>query len=309
MPCYQPLEGWVSRYPGKNGGFGIVFKKENSFGVSMQVPCGQCIGCRIKRSRDWAIRCTHEAQYQAEKGKPSCFITLTYNPDNLPAYGSLVKPDYQKFMKRLRKKFPDEKISYYMCGEYGHKLGRPHYHACLFGFCFTDLQLWKLSGKEKLYRSPTLEKLWTKGYSSVGAFTWNTAAYVARYVLKKRWGESAHQHYMTCDEYTGELNSIEPEYTAMSTKPAIGKKWFEKYGGDVFPHDHVIHKGRRDTPPRYYEILYERDDPAGHEKIKKNRRKKAIAAREDNTPQRLDERAEVQKIRAKRLVRVYEENQ
>ena len=151
------------------------------------VPCGQCIGCRLERSRQWAIRCVHEASLHTD----NCFITLTYSPDCLPSDGSLNHDDFQKFFKRLRKHIAPKKIRYYMCGEYGEdlqqpsKLGRPHFHACLFGLDFDDKQLYIVRDDVKLYTSATLEKIWGKGFVTIGDVTFESAAYVARYIAKK----------------------------------------------------------------------------------------------------------------------------
>ena len=114
----------------------------------------------------------------------NCFITLTYSNQHIPADGSLDVRVFQKFMKRLRKRFGDG-IRFYHCGEYGSLLGRPHYHACLFNFDFPDKYLWKENNGQKLYRSPSLEELWPYGYSSIGTVTFESAAYVARYILKR----------------------------------------------------------------------------------------------------------------------------
>ena len=75
-----------------------------------------------------------------------------------------------------------------MCGEYGDKLGRPHYHAIIFGVTFVDKKLWSIRRGNNLYRSATLEKLWPYGFSSIGTVNFETAAYVARYVTKKITG-------------------------------------------------------------------------------------------------------------------------
>ena len=77
MPCYSPLQGFRSKSPGSAGGFGIVFDRSLSLGQTMSVPCGQCIGCRLDRSKSWAIRCVHEASLH----DVNCFITLTYSPE------------------------------------------------------------------------------------------------------------------------------------------------------------------------------------------------------------------------------------
>ena len=94
MACFHPLTAW--RGPDKK----IVFDRNKSFGIKLQLPCGQCRGCRLEKSRQWAIRCVHEAKMHEQ----NCFITLTYAPEHLPKNESLELRDFQLFMKRLRKK-------------------------------------------------------------------------------------------------------------------------------------------------------------------------------------------------------------
>ena len=130
MTCYHPLECW--RVDGQSK-LAFVKPREALIREKLEVPCGQCIGCRLERSRQWAVRCIHEAQLH----KDNCFITLTYNDEHLPSPPSLSVRDFQLFMKRLRKRF-GKGIRFFHCGEYGEKYGRPHYHACLFGFDFPD---------------------------------------------------------------------------------------------------------------------------------------------------------------------------
>lgn len=257
--------------------------------MPVEVPCGQCIGCRLERSRQWAIRCVHEAQLHSE----NCFITLTYNNDHLPADGSLDVTHWQKFMKRLRKKYGDG-IRFFHCGEYGHQLGRPHYHACIFGFDFPDKVLWKQSPSgERLYRSASLESLWPFGYSSVGTLTFESAAYVARYIMKKHLGQGADDHY----------GGKKPEYTTMSRRPGIAAGWFEKFKGDVYPSDEVILRGKAMKPPKYYDGLYEVLDPDAFEKMKVKRKKSAKIRSADSTRDRLRVREKVKQSQIQKLVR------
>lgn len=168
----------------------IVFYDIDHIGkaFSLSLPCGQCIGCRLEYSRQWAIRCMHESTLHDQ----SCFITLTYSDDNLPEHGTLILRDFQLFMKRLRFEFSNVKIRFYHCGEYGEKFGRPHYHALLFGIDFeADRTLYSQSKQgSKLYVSDTLNKLWNKGFATIGNITFESAAYVARYVVKKsQWSK------------------------------------------------------------------------------------------------------------------------
>lgn len=210
MPCYSPLDAWRPfnsdrKLEKGTGSKKLVFVSSSRCAQvkpDLKVPCGQCVGCRLERSRQWAVRCVHESKLHAE----NCFITLTYdskkappldveNDQKLPSDISLYYRDFQLFMKRLRKRFPEKKIRFYMCGEYGENFGRPHFHACIFGHNFDDLVHWQTRNKVPLYRSKTLEELWPYGYSSVGTVTFESAAYVARYIMKKVTGEAAELHY------------------------------------------------------------------------------------------------------------------
>lgn len=246
----------------------------------------------------------------------NCFITLTYAPEHLPSDLSLHKAHYQEFMKRLRYHIQPKKVRYYMCGEYGDQNERPHYHACLFGHDFEDKQLWRDSRGVKLYISDELTKLWPYGFSTIGDVTFESAAYVARYIMKKVTGKKAEQldedtglrPYELYDTVTGEITDRLPEYTNMSLKPGIGANWYESFATDVYPSDFVVINGRRMRPPKFYDKLLERDleDPdrvalyatqiqQSHETyfndLKLRRMRGASKHADNNTRERLDERA------------------
>lgn len=317
MPCYSPLVAYKSKYVNESGKRSLVFNIKHALDdEKQQVPCGQCIGCRLERSRQWAIRCTHEASLYER----SCFITLTYNDANLPSDGSLKKDHFQKFMKRFRKRFQgyqeieyyDSKsqlqrkrpIRYYMCGEYGDLYSRPHYHACIFNFDFPDKVFWKKRLDSRLYVSKALEELWPYGYSVVGDVTFQSAAYVARYIMKKVNGSKALHHYSDIDYSTGEVvNERIPEYNDMSRRPGIGRLWFDRFKDDVFPHDYVVLNGRKMKPPKYYDSLLEKEDGFLFDEIKDDRYYKALKHIDNNSYQRLDVREAVQEARLKLLIR------
>lgn len=278
MACFHPLSAWQAR-----AGAQPVFKRMPRW-KELRLPCGQCIGCRLERSRQWAVRCVHESSLWSENR----FITLTYDDDNLPADGSLEYEHFQKFMKRLRKQFKgvdevegDRPLRFYMCGEYGDLNQRPHYHALLFNHRFPDevVHSRTLAGSI-VYRSASLERLWPFGFSSIGEVNFESAAYVARYCMKKITGEDAEAHY----------GGRSPEFTRMSLKPGIGGGWFEKWKGDVFPHDYVVSRGREVSVPRYYDRLLEKEDSDLLLDIKAKREAKALECAPDNTPERLRSR-------------------
>lgn len=282
MACFKPLKAWRGRKPTPGGKLAIVWKKEDGCGIEVDLPCGQCIGCRLQRSRDWAVRCVHEASLHQE----NCFITCTYRPESVPDDGGLRKEHFQKFMKRLRKAIAPREVRYFHCGEYGERLSRPHYHACLFGYDFPDKKPFKEVTGGTLYVSEMLDSIWGLGFCSVGAVTFESAAYVARYVMGKVVGDAAAHHYMTMNEETGELYPVIPEYVTMSRRPGIASAWFERWGGEVYPNDEVIMNGHAVRPPRFYDKLFE----AAHgdiKEVKDGRLAAVLKHAENNTPQRL----------------------
>lgn len=285
MACYHPLEAFYSKDLNRSGKRSIVFNPRQALqpDVILNLPCGQCIGCRLERSRQWAIRCMHESKMHRD----NCFITLTYDEKNLPTDGSLHKEDYQNFLKRLRKELHPQKVRYYMCGEYGDQTSRPHFHACLFGYRPEDLTLYKTSNGNRLYNSKLLQKIWSHGHVVIGELTFESAAYVARYVMKKITGKNAHEHYDTINEKTGEVTTRIPEYNQPSLKPAIGRTYLEKYKGYILDHDGVIVNGKKVKPPKYYDKLLSKDSPIQHENNLERRVTTGKKNASDNTPERL----------------------
>lgn len=213
------------------------------------IACGHCIGCRLERSRRWAIRCLHESQMHDF----SSFVTLTYDDNHVPR--SLEYAHFQRFIDRLRKRLKIG-VRYYMSGEYGDRTGRPHFHACLFGVHFSDRLYYRKSpAGSRLYKSAFLDDVWGMGLCSIGEVTFESAAYAARYICKKVTGDDADKHYTRVDPATGEVYRVEPEFCHMSLKPGIGATWFEKYKSEVFPNDYVVIGGVKCKPPKYYKDL------------------------------------------------------
>lgn len=266
----------------------------------VQVPCGQCIGCRLDKARDWAIRCMHEAQLSLN----NCFVTLTYETaprecgcSKAGIHGAgldTLRPvDFQLFMKRLRKARYDSWLKvrtpgelfigprYLQAGEYG-DLGRPHHHALIFGTTFPDMTPWEKRGVHTLFRSSELESLWPHGFSSVGELTYESASYVARYTLKKLTGQ-----------LSGQAVGRHPEFSTMSLKPGIGAAWFYRFGAEAYPSDEVtLRGGSKMKPPRYYDRLLERSKPRRHVFIKGRRQLAAEANPIDSARQRARETIE-----------------
>jgi hypothetical protein len=320
MACYHPLTAYLSGHQtnssqkgvstpfsdGKKGGKSfrrVSFKETDEHDRQISLPCGQCIGCRLERSRQWAMRCMHEAQLHEN----NCFITLTYDDKHYPENGSLIKNDFQKFIKKLRQHIwrkHSAKLRYYMAGEYGTNFGRPHFHACIFGYDFHDKKLLqRTSSGSVIYRSQELEELWTSGYSSIGDVTFESAAYVARYIMQKQTGKVDPNHYTYCDLQTGELIKLEPEYNTMSLKPGIGTGWYKKYKNDVYPHDFVEMRGKKLKPPKYYDQLYAKENPYEYDQILYTREKQAKLRPEEHSYERLLVKETVTKAKLQKLKR------
>lgn len=293
MPCYKPLTGYQSPTGGK-----LVFKPKPNY-IEKQISCGRCIGCKIERSRQWAVRCMHELKSHEK----ASFITLTYNPEHMPKGGTLVKRDWVLFMKRLRQTIAPQKIRFLQCAEYGEGNMRPHFHAIIFGYDFPDKVFYKTSSKSgsKLFRSLTLEKIWSDnegnpiGFADIGDVTFESAQYVAGYVTKKITGELAHDHYKYTDPETGEITQRLPEFSLMSRRPGLGKGWIEQYKTDVYPHDKVVMNGKLSKPPRFYDKFLEEADKQMHELIKAQREAKALEHAHNN-PDALERQSDQQII-------------
>lgn len=288
MPCFHPLKGYRKYTGGWTSNRKEALRDLLSGNlIEMSVPCGQCIGCRLERSRQWAIRCIHEASLYDN----NCFITLTYRTECLPSGGSLRPKDFTDFMKRFRKKY-GEGIRYFQCGEYGEQFSRPHHHACIFNFDFPDKELLSFNRGNPIYTSVSLSQLWPFGFSSIGDVTFESAAYVARYIMKKVTGDVADLHY----------DGRQPEYVTMSRRPGIASDWFKKYSSDCYPKDYItIRDGLKCRPPKFYDRLYAENHQLELLEIQKKRRLYAESHLE--TDCRLRDRELAAQLRAKKLCR------
>lgn len=260
-----------------------------------------------KKKTAWAIRCMHEAQMH----RHNHYITLTYDNEHLPENRSLVLDDWQLFAKRVRKRHGPFRFLH--CGEYGEKELRPHLHAIMFGL---DLSQSKPRGKELKRTSyvsvplkandkskfplrvhETLTDLWTNGFHTVGAVTFDSAAYVAKYTTKRMTGKKAQAAIERVDPTTGECWEVLPEYATMSRNPGLGATWFEKYCDDVYPDNFVVMKGQKMQPPAYYDELLGRRDPEMQRLMLQKRRNEVSGDAENHSPERLAVREAVAEAR------------
>jgi len=258
--------------PGRNGNkASISFPKTvpssntTRHGVPTPLPCGQCVGCRLERSRQWAVRLIKELSLHDR----SSFLTLTYSDEHLRLLPNgrptLVLEDVQLFLKKLRRQFEPNPLRFFQCGEYGEKTFRPHHHMILFGedFIKDREQIEDSRSGYSQYTSPTLTRIWGLGRATISEVSFESAAYVARYALKKITGKGASFHY----------SGRKPEFITMSRRPGIGAGYFDEFRSDLYPSDECIPDlGRPPSlPPKYFDKLLEKVDPILFEKVKKNR--------------------------------------
>nr|UXQ88009.1 MAG: replication initiation protein [Microvirus sp.] len=310
MPCYYPIDGWRAKIPNPDTGrYPIVFNKNAAQQDNpVTLACGRCIGCRLEKSRQWAMRCVYESKLHED----NCFITLTYNEESVPSDGSLVLRDWQLFIKRLRKQLHPKKVRFYMCGEYGTDrdltttktiLGRPHYHAILFGHDFADKEVFSTNPKgDNIYISENLTRHWGLGHCTLSEMTFDSAAYVARYCMKKITGDMADDHYASHDPLTGELTQRKPEFNTMSRKHGIGYEWFQKYRHDLDKGFLTI-SGVKYPPPKYFNDLYAKEFEEDYEAIKERKRVSMDPDDPENRTDRLRIREQVKLRKLKQLKR------
>lgn len=265
MSCFRPISAFQSIEPNAEGKRPVFWHKPDVDYKCINLPCGKCEGCRLDLAREWTVRCVHESQLHDE----NCVITLTYNDDNLPKDGNLCKEHWQLFIKRLRsyispllyascgksgynrlkvdKVYKAGSVRYFECGEYGDLSGRPHFHACLFGYDFPDKVVYKNENGTRLYTSKILESLWSYGYSAIGDLDSKSVSYIARYVVKKI--------VKSLD------NEKVKEFTSMSRRPGIGSEWLNLFSADIYPDDFVILPGgMKIKPPRFYDDKFSLKD-------------------------------------------------
>lgn len=228
MTCYNPKPAFYEPYTKIDEKTGEIYQTRRIKFKSLwkcdgdtpneencvMIPCGKCEGCLIDKSSDWSTR----VMLETKLWPVNCFATLTYDNKNIPKNRSLVKKDVQNFLKRLRK-HADDKLRYLCSGEYGPTTLRPHYHLILLNYRPKDLKRFKqnISG-DWLYTSEELTRIWGKGYTIIGDVTYQSAAYVARYVLKKAYG-------ITKETFL--KHGREPEFTLASRRGGLGTGAFE----------------------------------------------------------------------------------
>lgn len=296
MACYHPLKAFQL-----DDGT-IVFAERSGHGSfrDLELPCGRCIGCRLERSRQWSVRIMQEASLYDF----NVFITLTYSDEHLPG-PSLVYRDFQLFMKRLRFARPGTKVRFFASGEYGGLTNRPHFHAILFNCWFPDRRDFGVgSNGAPQWTSEELEKLWGLGMCVIAGVTFQSAGYVARYCLKKVYGEPAEDHYKRIDPISGREIQIAPEF--MKCSQGIGRAWLEKHWESVYGNASpgmIVQDGHLGKTPRYYDKVLKERDPDLHAAIAFDRMQVMLRQAANNTDERLAVREEVKERQANMLIR------
>ncbi|UPW41118.1 replication initiator protein [Sigmofec virus UA08Rod_5492] len=334
MGCYHPTIAWISKEKNPETGKKIVQFSVGQRALQpdflehfeqINIPCNQCIGCRLQYSREWAIRIQKESTlYNA-----NWFLTLTYDNENVPWIDTvntetgeiilgnpLVPKHLTKFMKNLRdhweRHYNHKGIRFYACGEYGELNERPHYHICLMNFPIPVeelvLESHNMEGDE-IFSCEKIEKIWGKGMIRLGALTWQSAAYVARYMIKKQKGPETKAYYHS----KGQI----PEFTRMSRMPGIAREWYEEHKEEIYKNDELFIPKRGGAiklkPAKYFDRLYDIEQPERMETIKTMRKESALRSQKmklSRTTQRLDEillnAEKMHKERSRKLIRPLE---
>lgn len=224
----------------------LKYGKENV----LRLPCGKCLSCRLAKSKEWAVRCVLEAKSH----EYNFFLTLTFDNEHI-GDNKLTREDLSKFIKRARYYFPD--LRYFGCGEYGSTTNRKHHHIILFNCKIDDLEFFSRSDNGNYYTSKTISKLWPFGHVLITEFSYSTAAYIARYTLKKIFSDDN-----------------KDEFICMSLKPGLGYSYFEKNYSSIYDTDTIygdFGNSNKARPPRYFDKLLELINPELFAQVKKKR--------------------------------------
>ena len=291
MSCYHPFLALPDYDSPLSENGRHVYKLQGSFSPkykelypdAIKVPCGKCLGCRLDYSRTWADRMMYELKSNDGIG---CFLTLTYDNENVPFHyfdrdtgevfdglesdnldsvQTLRKRDVQLFMKRLRKMFPERKIRFYACGEYGSKTKRPHYHLIIFGCSVYDFHDRRVVGKNELgdnfFSSDSLALRWPAGFHVLADVSYKTCAYVARYVTKKIYGDTVPY-------------GADQEFVLMSRRPGLGSFYYEDHPDCVERSKIFLNDSNGSVQvsvPRYFKKKFSLTNPEAYENMIKER--------------------------------------
>ncbi|UDN67774.1 replication initiator protein [robinz microvirus RP_112] len=301
MGCDFPLKAYLSGSRTPAGKSLITFNPVKSIhsGSPMEIPCNNCMGCKLERSRQWSIRMMHEAGFHPQNS----FLTLTYDDQAVPIDYGLNLRHLQLFFKKLRKSLAPSRIRFFACGEYGDLNGRPHYHAIVFNYDPPDRLFHSRSPSgESIYCSATLSGLWGHGHAVTQDVTHKSCAYVARYVTKKIRSSDTYgaDRYYRLSPVDGAFHQVRPEFAVMSRRPGIGHSYVGRFKSDFYPSGFIIVDGVRQAPPKYYiSQLTEKEQT----RLKRQARRLGLKNKPHNTTERRMARAAVRDARINKLQR------
>ncbi|UDN67625.1 replication initiator protein [robinz microvirus RP_76] len=300
MSCDFPIKAYRSaKNISASGKPLLTFKPNEAMNSTspMEIPCNNCMGCKLERSRQWAVRMLHESKCWSQNS----FLTLTYSDEEIPTDYGLNLRHFQLFMKRLRFSLP-QKIRFYACGEYGDTTGRPHYHAIIFNYDPADKIKHAVINGNLHYTSESLSEAWTHGFATTADVTFDSCAYVARYVTKKiksadNFGADRYYRLSPVDL---QMHSVKPEFSVMSRMPGIGHTYTQKFKNDYYPSGFIVVDGVRQAPPKYYlNQLTEKEQL----RLKRQARRLGLKNKLHQTTERRLARAAVRDARIKQLKR------
>ena len=232
----------------------------------------------------------------------ACFITATYDDDELPADGGLQKEDWTRFKFRVTKKHGPWR--YFSCGEYGGDTKRPHYHANVFGLDWVEdrrLVSKKDEPGQETYHSETLSRLWGKGEITIQPLTQEKAFYTAGYTTKKLRGNDERRKEIEWERYgrtDGEERwMVEPEFGSMSSN--LGIEFLELYWMDVYSIDKIVMNGKTFGVPKAYDRWLEQAEPAEWDRVRKRRVSYMTKNPTDMSRTRLSARKKIQEQKQK----------
>lgn len=244
----------------------------------INLPCGQCIECRINKAREWATRCMLESKYTEN----NWFLTLTYNDENLhfiksvnrqsgvvETVSNLEYSDIVLFLKRLRRRldyeFGIKNVRFFLSGEYGNLNGRSHWHLILFNCPLPDVRPLRVKNGFAYFTSSIIESCWyvgdskkeSAGFHVLSPLSYEDACYTAKYTIKKINGKFEKEYHNLC-----RINGVEPmtpELMQASRSRGIGFDYFKNdFKSDAFLYSKKIYlkDGKTSRIPRYYERLF-----------------------------------------------------
>lgn len=272
-----------------------IARSKNRGQLYEQIPCGHCWACKLNYSAQWATR----IMYECRNSEHNYFITFTYDDMHLPIAetteyngktftndgtwsGTLFPADIDRFINSLRKYFERKGhsgIKYFYAGEYGETTKRPHYHMILMN-CPLDVKEFydfHIDERKKLHwKSHEVEKYWEEGMIDIGEVEFASAAYVARYCMKKISDEVDKSKYWE--------EGLMPEFVRMSRRPGIGKQYLLDNMDEIYKTDEVLVRNFKGDlmkvkPPKAWDKEFKKLHPDEWFKIQRSRKEGAERAR------------------------------